>query len=174
MFNCIIIEGRLIRNLEILNLPNNQDPNIIGCKFSIANDYKKDVVLFFDVYYIGKKGITPYLKQGSAVIIRGKFQYSDYQKADGTKRRAYRIIAEDISFSMSNCGNGNNNNMQASSQPWQYQKKPDQNPWQNTNNQNYQSQNTQNTQPQNNQQMATNDFNRFENTQDDNEEPIPF
>lgn len=108
MFNSIVLEGRLTKDLEYLPLNNNNDPNKIGCRFSIAHDFKKGVVLFFDCVYFGTKGITPWLKKGSAVILRGKLEYSDYQDRQGQMKRSYRIITEDISFTMSNCGNGNN------------------------------------------------------------------
>ena len=141
MFNAIILEGRLTRDLEYMQLKNNTDPNRVGCKFSIAHDYKKGSVLFFDCVYFGIKGITPWLKKGSAVIIRGKLEYNDYTDRQGQQRRAYSVLVEDVSFSMSNCGNGNNqqaNSPFGSQQTPNYQQRQPVNQYQQAPSQQYQ------------------------------------
>lgn len=105
MFNLIVLEGRLINDVERFVIPNFNGEECEGFKFTLVQDYCKDKVLFFKCVFFGKsKFLEQILKKGSSVIVQGKMEYSIYEK-DGTKKKNYFIKAESVNFSMSNCGN---------------------------------------------------------------------
>ena len=154
MLNSIILEGRLTKDLTYINTPNyNQEGQDIAVKFSIAQDYRKDKVLFFECVYFGKKGLFPWVKKGSAVIIQGKFEYDEVEK-DGQKKKYYYIRVVDLAFSMSNCGN---NKKETTSSSWGQP---------NTNNQNNYNQATEGQKMQNTSNNSNDGFN--------DDEFIPF
>lgn len=77
------------------------------CKFSIAvkrkfkdqatGDYATD---FFDVqaWRQTAEACGKYLEKGKKVAVVGAMQMRDYEGKDGTKRRAWEVVAEDVEF----------------------------------------------------------------------------
>lgn len=89
--------GNLVRDVETKQ---SQNGNQIA-KFCVAvqRPYKKDTADFFEVVAYNKLGelCSNYLSKGRQVAVIGYMTTRTYEK-DGTTRKIYEVVAEDIRF----------------------------------------------------------------------------
>ena len=101
--NKVTLIGRLTDKPDEKKLPNGK----IMASFSIATNYmwkdwntkeKKEKVDFHKVVIWGKLAeiAVTYLEKGSRIYIEGRLRYETWEDQQGKKRKAIRIIADEI------------------------------------------------------------------------------
>lgn len=97
--NCIVISGRLVADPTMRATAK-------GTKvaaFRIASDRffadKKEVV-FIDVSTFSRtaENIEKYLHKGDPVLVRGKIELNEWKAKDGSARKTYRILGDEVVF----------------------------------------------------------------------------
>lgn len=104
MLNCIMIQGRLVKDPEIKEIPS----GLHLCSVMIASERprKKDgdsVTDFIPAIAWAKTAdfIGKYFHRGDMVIISGRMQSRPYEDQEGRKHVAYEISISEVNF----CGN---------------------------------------------------------------------
>lgn len=99
--NRVIMVGRLTRDPEIRNTPSGTPV----AKFGIAvnrrpNKQGENVADFFNVTAWSKLAelCQQYISKGSLVAIEGRLQSSSWETAEGQKRSAVEIVADNVQF----------------------------------------------------------------------------
>ena len=94
-FNQVILTGRLVRNPELKYTPN----GIPVCNFSLAVNDKSNTYFFeCEAWRKVAELIAGYLKKGSKVLLGGKLTSAVWSNNSGQKRKATRIIVNQIMF----------------------------------------------------------------------------
>ena len=109
--NKVCLVGNLTRDPELSTIPSGKSV----CKFGIAVNRAfasasgEKEVDFFNITAWDKKGETcaKYLKKGNKVGVSGRIQIRQYE-ADGVKKTAVDIIADDVEFLTPKNGGENN------------------------------------------------------------------
>lgn len=98
MLNRTVMIGRLTRDPELKYTQS----GIAVCTFSVAvsRTFQTDVTDYFDIVVWRKMGenCANYLSKGKLVAIDGSLQTRSYETKDGSKRKAYEIVAETVKF----------------------------------------------------------------------------
>ncbi len=101
MLNRIVLVGRLTRDPETQYTPN----GIMVAKFGLAvnrptknqetGDYETD---FFDIVAWRRTAefVSQYITKGRLVAVDGRLQMRSWVAQDGTKRKAYEIVADNV------------------------------------------------------------------------------
>jgi len=101
-FNKIMLIGRLVRDPELKYTPQ----GIPVAKFTLAVDrpYKNQAgdtkTDFIDVvvWRALAQTCSQYLSKGRLVFVEGRLQVRSYEAQDGTKRKAYEVVAAIVQF----------------------------------------------------------------------------
>jgi single-strand DNA-binding protein len=102
MLNRIILIGRLVRDPELRYTPN----GVATCSFSLAvarsfvNQKGERETDFIDIVCWRKLAETcaSHLGKGRLVAVDGRLQIRSYETAEGQKRKASEVVAEDVRF----------------------------------------------------------------------------
>lgn len=101
MYNRAIIVGRLTADPELRQTPN----GISVTSFSVACDrrYSKGAERqtdFLDItaWRSTAEFICRYFSKGKPILVEGSIQVRSYQDKDGNNRRAWEIVADNVSF----------------------------------------------------------------------------
>lgn len=99
MLNRAIIMGRLTSDPELKRTPG----DIAVCTFSVAVDraYSKDKQTdFIDIVVWRKTAefVCKYFKKGDMIAVEGRIETRSYTDKDGNKRKAFEIVADNVSF----------------------------------------------------------------------------
>ena len=121
--NKVILMGRLTKDVEIRQTPN----NLSVARFTIAVNrrFAKDggqQADFINCVCFGKRGesIGQYFRKGNRIAITGRLQVSNWQDNNGQKRYSTDVIVEDFEFCEnkgSNSGSVNNAAMNSAPAP---------------------------------------------------------
>lgn len=97
MLNMVIMQGRLVKDPELKATTSGKDV----CTFAIAVQNGKDSkVDFFNVIAFSKTGelVKKYFRKGALILIRGTGHIDTFEAKDGSKRQAFKIIADAVEF----------------------------------------------------------------------------
>ena len=102
MLNVAIIMGRITKDLELKETPN----NVAVTTFTVAvnRDYtkqgeeKKADFINVTAWRNTAEFVTKYFKKGSSIVVKGTIQTRDYTDKDGNKRTFFEIVASDVYF----------------------------------------------------------------------------
>jgi single-strand DNA-binding protein len=97
-YSFTIIEGNLTKDPEFSKTNSGHDI----CKFSVAvnDNFKKDVVSFYDVIAWGKLAevCNRYLNKGSKAMVSGKMIQERYKDKNGNNRTSWKLNANEVNF----------------------------------------------------------------------------
>ncbi len=102
MYNKIILEGHLVRDIE---LKYTQSGSAIGNsgiavnhKYKTQSGEQKEDVMFVDLTFFGRTGeiANQYLRKGSHVLIDGRLKLDQWTAQDGTKRSRHTVTVENL------------------------------------------------------------------------------
>src|SRR4051794_1155691 len=95
--NKVMLTGRLTRDAESHSTPSG---NTVF-NFGLAVSEGKDRVTFVEIEAWDKVavGISPYLTKGKGVEVDGRLKIDDWEDKEGVKRRIYKVVANQLSFS---------------------------------------------------------------------------
>lgn len=121
MLNSVSMVGRLVADPELRTTPS----NISVTSFTIAVD--RDFVKageerqadFFDIVAWRQTAefVTRFFRKGSFIAVQGTLQTRTYEDKNGNKRKAYEIIAANVSFCGSKSDSTSRSNEAAASAP---------------------------------------------------------
>ena len=99
MFQSIIAVGNLGKNPELVTTTG----GTVICNFPMATSHRakdKDETEWHNVVCFGKlaENVAKYKKKGDPVIVQGRINTQVYNKKDGTKGYATKLIAEQVRF----------------------------------------------------------------------------
>ena len=111
MLNVVAIMGRLVADPELRQTP--QGTNV--CSFTIACDRnfsrqgEQRQTDFIDVtaWRQTAEFVSKYFQKGSLIAVDGSLQTRTYQDKQGNNRKAYEIMANNVSFAGPKSANGN-------------------------------------------------------------------
>lgn len=101
--NLCFFMGNITRDPELKYLPN----GTAVCSFTVASnrtykqqDEKKEEVTFMRIVVWGKRAEScgEYLHKGSSVFVEGRIQNRSWEDADGQKKYATDIVANNVQF----------------------------------------------------------------------------
>jgi single-strand DNA-binding protein len=97
--NKSILTGRLTRDVELRELPNNGN-SVCELRLAVNGMGRKGEAGFINVTVYGAPGeaCAQYLSKGSKVAVDGRIEYGEWEAEDGTRRHDYRIVAERVEF----------------------------------------------------------------------------
>ena len=95
MLNQLVIMGRLTQSPEVFTSENG---NVV--RFTIANNGYKEETYFIPCVAFSKNADTVknHLDKGDQIVVVGKLTQRTYQAKDGTKRTAFEVIVNEITF----------------------------------------------------------------------------
>jgi len=102
MINRIIVTGRLTKDVELHRTVT--ETAVVSFSLAVESAYKQPDgskrVNFFDCVAWGNtaESAAKYLSKGSLVAVDGHLEQRDFTLKDGSKRRAYEIIADSVQF----------------------------------------------------------------------------
>ncbi len=107
MYNRIILVGRLTKDPETKYTPSGTLVSTFrlasGRKYTDKNGEMQEETLFINVIVWGSRGnlaknVSEYLRKGSLVLVEGRLRVRDYETADGLKKQAIEVVADNIKF----------------------------------------------------------------------------
>ncbi|MBC7194312.1 MAG: single-stranded DNA-binding protein [Caldisericia bacterium] len=107
MYNRIILVGRLTKDPETKYTPSGTLVSTFrlasGRKYMDKNGEMQEETLFINVIVWGSRGnlaknVSEYLRKGSLVLVEGRLRVRDYETADGLKKQAIEVVADNIKF----------------------------------------------------------------------------
>lgn len=112
MINKMILQGRLVRDVELNTTP----AGVEVAKFTVAWSEKikeNESKLFLNCTAWRQQGvfISQYFKKGQEIIIIGTLTGRDYEDKQGNKRTAYEVTVDKAHF----CGSKGDSNAQSAS-----------------------------------------------------------
>ena len=124
MLNVAVVMGRLVADPELRHTPN--DVAVTSFTLAVDRSYVKSGTErqtdFIDI--VAWRGtadfVCRYFRKGQMMAVHGSIQTRTYNDKDGNKRKAFEILADDVSFADSkrNDSGGNySNNSSSSSAP---------------------------------------------------------
>ena len=124
MLNVAVVMGRLTADPELRHTPN--DVSVTSFTLAVDRTYVKSgeerQTDFIDI--VAWRGtadfVCRYFRKGQMMAVHGSIQTRTYTDKDGNKRKAFEILADDVSFADSkrNDSGGNySNNSSSSSAP---------------------------------------------------------
>lgn len=95
MLNQLVIMGRLTQSPEVFTSENGY-----VVRFTIANNGYKEETYFIPCVAFSKNADTVknHLDKGDQIVVVGKLTQRTYQAKDGTKRTAFEVIVNEITF----------------------------------------------------------------------------
>ena len=100
MYNKIIIQGHLTRNIEIRYTQSGSAIASTGIaasrKFKSTSGEQKEEVLFIDLTFFGRSGeiANQYLRKGSNILIDGRLKLDQWTDKDGNKKSKHSVAVE--------------------------------------------------------------------------------
>lgn len=121
MLNVAIVMGRLVAEPELRHTPN--DVAVTSFTLAVARDYVKSGTErqtdFIDI--VAWRGtaefICKHFRKGQMMAVHGSIQTRTYTDKDGNKRKAFEIMASDVSFTGSKNESGGNYSGNSNSSP---------------------------------------------------------
>lgn len=115
MINCAVIMGRLVADPELKTTP----AGVEVCKITVAVDRnfvkagEERQCDFIDVvaWRTTAVFVCKYFHKGSMIAVNGEIQTRTYEDKNGNKRKAFEIVARNVSF----CGGKSEGNNSAPS-----------------------------------------------------------
>jgi single-strand DNA-binding protein len=115
MINCAVIMGRLVADPELKTTPT----GVEVCKITVAVDRnfvkagEERQCDFIDVvaWRTTAVFVCKYFHKGSMIAVNGEIQTRTYEDKNGNKRKAFEIVARNVSF----CGGKSEGNNSAPS-----------------------------------------------------------
>jgi single-strand DNA-binding protein len=115
MINCAVIMGRLVADPELKTTP----AGVEVCKITVAVDRnfvkagEERQCDFIDVvaWRTTAAFVCKYFHKGSMIAVNGEIQTRTYEDKNGNKRKAFEIVASNVSF----CGGKSEGNNSAPS-----------------------------------------------------------
>lgn len=102
MLNAVIMMGRLTEDPEARQTQSGKGlaAFTIAVERSFVKQGEERQTDFFDVIAWGKSGefAVKYFSRGQLVAVQGRMQTHSYEDRNGTKRKAYTIVAESLHF----------------------------------------------------------------------------
>lgn len=97
MLNRVILIGRLCADPEVRTT--NAGKTVAGLRIAVDRKGREKETDFFEASAFGQSAdfAATYLKKGRLVSIDGKLRVREYEAKDGTKRKVYEIVVDDIS-----------------------------------------------------------------------------
>lgn len=97
MLNRVVLIGRLCADPEIRTT--NAGKTVAGLRIAVDRKGREKETDFFEASAFGQSAdfAGTYLKKGRLVSIDGKLRVREFEAKDGTKRKVYEIIVDDIS-----------------------------------------------------------------------------
>lgn len=122
MLNHIQIHGYLGRDPELKEYKNAQGETRSLCNLSVGVSRVGDGTDWFDVTIFGKRAevVEKFFSKGSQIIVSGRMQADTVEK-DGTKRKYWKLIANDFDFCDSKDSPRGSNNEAAQGDNWEQQ-----------------------------------------------------
>lgn len=122
MLNHIQIHGYLGRDPELKEYKNAQGETRSLCNLSVGVSRVGDGTDWFDVTIFGKRAevVEKFFSKGSQIIVSGRMQADTVEK-DGTKRKYWKLIANDFDFCDSKDSPRGSNNDAAQGDNWEQQ-----------------------------------------------------
>lgn len=122
MHNHITIHGYLGRDPELKEYKNAQGETRSLCNLSVGVSRVGDETDWFDVTIFGKRAevVEKFFSKGSQIIVSGRMQADTVEK-DGTKRKYWKLIANDFDFCDSKDSPRGSNNEAAQGDNWEQQ-----------------------------------------------------
>lgn len=122
MLNHIQIHGYLGRDPELKEYKNAQGETRLLCNLSVGVSRVGDGTDWFDVTIFGKRAevVEKFFSKGSQIIVSGRMQADTVEK-DGTKRKYWKLIANDFDFCDSKDSPRGINNEAAQGDNWERQ-----------------------------------------------------
>lgn len=98
--NSVHLMGRLGKDPVIKAVGADKTP---VCNFSLATSDRrgeKEETTWHEIVVWGKQAenCAKYLTKGAGAYIQGRIQIREYEAKDGTKRKAYEIVADRVTF----------------------------------------------------------------------------
>lgn len=99
MLNRIIIHGYLGRDPELKTYQNAQGETRSLVNLSVGVSRRDEETDWFDVTMFGKRAevVEKWFRKGAQIVLSGRMQSSTVEK-DGTKRKYWKLIADDFDF----------------------------------------------------------------------------
>lgn len=112
MLNVAVLMGRLVADPELRHTPN--DVSVTSFTIAVDRSYAKQgeerQVDFIDI--VAWRGtaefVTKYFRKGQMIAVQGAIQTRSYTDSNGVKRKAFEIVADNVSFCGSKSDNQNN------------------------------------------------------------------
>lgn len=122
MLNQITIHGYLGKDPTLKEYKNAQGETRSLCNLSVGVSRVGDGTDWFDVTIFGKRAevVEKFFSKGSQIIVSGRMQADTVEK-DGTKRKYWKLIANDFDFCDSKDSPRGNNNEAAQGDNWEQQ-----------------------------------------------------
>ena len=94
--NKIIVSGRLVVN-PVLKYTK-KEKAVVSLRVAVDRRFEKDATDFFNVTVWNKTAefVANYLEKGNRIMIEGRAQIRDYETKEGTKAKAFEIIADNV------------------------------------------------------------------------------
>jgi single-strand DNA-binding protein len=96
MMNCITLVGRLCADPDIRNTTTGKV--VAGLRIAVDRRGREKETDFFEASAFGQTAsfAGDYLRKGRLVAIVGKLRTREYEAKDGTKRKVYEILVDDL------------------------------------------------------------------------------
>jgi single-strand DNA-binding protein len=101
--NSVVLVGNLTRDPELRHTPSGTP--VASLRVAVNDRVKKngewtDAPYYFDVTVWGSMGenCVQYLAKGKKVAVTGKLTWREWEAADGSKRQAVEIVANNVQF----------------------------------------------------------------------------
>ena len=113
MLNRTVIMGRITRNPELRQTPNNV--SVVTFSLAVERNYQADKnnkqADFINIvaWRNTAEFVSKYFVKGQLVAVEGSIQTRRYQDKDGNNRTAFEVVADRVYFAeKKNAGNGQN------------------------------------------------------------------
>lgn len=95
MFNKVILEGRLVDDVQLKTIPNSD--SMVADGTLASNDHRRDKADFIRVKFWNKQAeyVANNTKKGTLILISGRIRTSTYEK-DGQKRTFTYVNVDEI------------------------------------------------------------------------------
>lgn len=109
MLNVVVLMGRLTADPELRHTPQGTSVTTftVAVDRSFARQGEQRQTDFIDVvcWRSTAEFVCKYFQKGSMIAVEGSLQVRSYQDKNGNNRRAYEVVASNVSFTGSKSGN---------------------------------------------------------------------
>lgn len=110
MLNCVTLMGRLVADPELRTTPNGKSVATftiaVDRSFVRQGEQRQADFIRIVAWESSANFVSRYFSKGSMIAIQGRIQTRTYEDANGAKRSAFEVIANEISFCGSKADNG--------------------------------------------------------------------